>query len=240
MSAEENHSGIPTRAIHEAYLDMQRSLKAYREAKDQQHQAAIEQSHGQLQQAVLTFYEMLRPHLRNEAAVRDWWEGRLPSYNGDGKPPDPDEGKGILQVQQKREVKPLNGELDNPDNLSTLKEWHDALGLNGEVRLVGIAGHGDNVLLSLEHYQKGLRHLDEWETKYVRKTERKDGFMADKTEETVERQRIPIDRLRRAARELADVADKLGALSDFDASETRTEITGEMIQEVKEWERQNL
>lgn len=238
MSQEEPHSGIPTRAIHESYLDMQRSLKAYREAKDQQHQPALEQAHGELQQAVLTFYELLRPHIRHESGVNDWWDGELPNYKGNGTPPDPDDGKGVLQVQEKNETIGLDG-IDT-NCVETLEDWHEQLGYNGNRRIVGVTGLGDDAFIKFHEYQLGLRHLDNWETGYKRRVVRKEGFQADKTEEIVERQRIPIDRLRRAARELADVADKLGALSQFDASNTRTEITADMIEEVKEWEKQNL
>lgn len=240
MSAEENHSGIPTRAIHEAYLDMQRSLKAYREAKDQQHQAAIQQAHGELQQAVLTFYELLRPHIRHESGVSDYWDGELPNYNGNGQPPDPDDGKGIIHVQTKRRVMELNGQVPNNGQLETLEQWHDALDMNGRIRLAGIVTEGTNAIVTVQEYQKGLRHLDDWETKYTRTVRRKSGFMSDKTETEVQRQRVPIDRLKRAARELSNVADKLGALSDFDASEPKTEISEEMIEDVEEWRQANL
>ena len=212
---EEDHSGIPTRAIHESYIEMQRALQSYRNAKDAQRQGPMANAHGELQSGVLTLYEIIRPHLKKEPALGDWWEGRLPNYPGDYQPPDPDQGRGILQVQQKRRQVELNGV--NPDTLDGLKEWHEALGMNGGVRIAGIAGLGDHVLVTVQEYQKGLRHLDSWETKYTRKTKQKSGFMADKTTETVERQRIPIDRLKRAARELSDVVNELGLLSQVDA-----------------------
>jgi len=240
MSAEDSHSGIPTRAIHEAYLDMQRSLKAYREAKDQQHQPAIQQAHGELQQAVLTFYELLRPHIRHESSVSDYWHGELPNYNGNGEPPDLDDGKGVIQVQTKRRPIQLNGLSGTTEQLQTLEDWHDALDMNGSVRLAGVVTEGQNAIITVQEYQKGLRHMDDWETKYTRTVERKSGFMSDKTETEVSRQRVPIDRLKRAARELADVADKLGALSDFDASGTNTEVTEEQIKRLEKWRKQNL
>lgn len=239
MSQDESHSGIPTRAIHESYLDMQRALKAYREAKDAQNQHRMQDAHGDLQQSVLTFYELLRPHLKNESAVKDWWNGKPPNYNHNGTPPDPDDGKGVLQVQTENMTISLNGEV-NPEKLSTLEDWHEAIGLNGTTRIVGIAGAGDGVFVKKHNYQLGLRHLDSWETKYKRVQKPKSGFMSHKTEETIEKQRIPIDRLRRAARELSEVAEKLGALSDFDASEPRTEISKELIEEVEEWRQNNI
>lgn len=239
MNTDDTQSGIPTRAIHEAYLDMQRALKAYREAKDAQHQSQMQEAHGELQQSVLTFYELLRPHLRNETAVSDWWQGKLPNYTRDLQPPDPDDGKAIIQVQEKGRTMPVPEDI-NPDELETLEDWHTALGLNGNVRIAGLMGEGNTLLVKVHEYQKGLKHLDEWETKYKRVTKRKDGFMGDKREETIERQRIPIDRLKRAARSLADVAERLGALSDFDVSESYTQITDEQIDRLEEWRKENV
>lgn len=212
---EEDHSGIPTRAIHEAYIEMQRALQTYRNAKDAQRQGALSSAHGELQSGVLTLYEMIRPHLKKEPALGDWWEGRLPNYPGEYNPPDPDEGRGVLHVQQTRRQVDLTNV--DPDELESFKEWHDALELNGSVRIAGIAGLGDKVLVTVQEYQKGLRHLDSWETKYTRKKTQKSGMMSDKTTETVERQRIPIDRLKRSARELSDVVNELGLLSQVDA-----------------------
>lgn len=211
--SEQEHSGIPTQAIHEAYLDMQRALKSYRQAKDRGEQGTVQQAHGEVQEAVLTFYELLRPHLRHEQGVSQYWDGQCPSYNGDGAPPDPDDGAGVLQVQETTDV------FDLPDNygeLESLDEWHDALGLNGNRRIVGIQGSDSAVVCALHDYQLGLRNLDDWETKYKRKVESLGGFYAEQKRETVERQRVPIDRLKRAARELTSVADELNFLSQTD------------------------
>jgi len=218
MSAEENHSGIPTRAIHEAYLDMHRALKAYREAKDQQNQHGIQTAHGEFQQGVLTMYEMLRPHLKKEEALQEYWYGKPPEYPENGQPPDPKNGKGVIQWQKKTDPKSL-GDL-RPDQYETLKEWHTAFGYNGNKRIIGLAGMGDTVVVTFHEYQIGLQELDDWETKYHRVVERKDGFMNKQRETRIKRQRIPIDRLKNAARELSEVANELTLLSDVEASGT--------------------
>jgi hypothetical protein len=242
---EDTHPGIPTRAIHEQYVAMQGSLQQYRTARDQGQ--AVQRAHGDLQRDVLTFYELLRPHLKAQDAVSDWWEGKLPVYKPSEPEyvPDPDDGRGILQIQTARRVVDLTeadwsqARADGPGEAS-LKDWHDALGLNGGVRVEGVAGLGDSVLLTIQEYQLGLRQMDDWETKYQRKQQSQGGFMSDKRTETVERQRIPADRLIRAARELSDVADRLGALSEFDVSGQRTEITDEQIERLEEWRQEQL
>jgi len=238
MSTEETHSGIPTRAIHESYLDMIRSLKEYRQAKDKRHQKAIQDSHGEFQQNLLTLYELLRPHLRSESAVRPYWTGELPPYKGNGTPPLPEDGKGVIQVQQKNDS---FGPEDIPrPQEETLEAWHNALSMNGNRRIKGIRTSQNGVFVVWDEYQIGLHHLDNWDTSYKRTVVPKEGFQSDKTEERITRQRIPIDRLENAARELSDAAQKLGALSDFDASEPRTEIPKELIEKIEEWRQNNI
>lgn len=238
---DDSHSDVPTRAVHESYLDMQRALKRYRKAKDSGDGAAIQRGHGDVQETVLTFYELLRPHLKSNNAVTDWWDGELPPYPGDGSAPDPEDGKGILQVQTKRDTRQLNGNLNaDPSELERLDEWHDALELNGNIRLLGVRGVGDGVFLSFQTYQKGLRYLDEWETTYL--TEEKDmgGFFEGKKTTETTRQRVDMPKLKRAARELSDVAEKLGALSEFAETTPRTEITEDMMEDIEEWRQANL
>jgi hypothetical protein len=209
---DDNHSGIPTQAIHEAYLDMQRARKQYREAKDRGTEREQEAAHGELQDTVLTFYDQLYPHLKHETAVDEYWHGQLPRYNGE-TPPQPEDGKAILQVQQKTDV------FDVPDgfeSLDGLGDWHDALGLNGNARVVGITGQGQAVVAALHHYEMGLKKLDDWETDYRRTVQSMGGFYETKERETVERVRVPVDRLRRAARSLVEACDELGFLSNIE------------------------
>ena len=209
----ERQTGIPTRAIHEAYIDMQRAFKGYREAKDQQNQRQMSQYHGQLQSSVLTLYELLRPHLKSEEPVEKFWQGKLPNYTRDSTPPDPENGCGILQVQTKRESVDLSTVDIDIDNIEHLHDWHNALNLNGNVRITGIVNTGEKVMVQYQTYQMGLKHLDEWETKYDYQVQEQSGFMGKQENQTVERKRIPIDRLQRAARELATAADELNFLS---------------------------
>lgn len=220
MSNDDRHSGIPTRAIHEAYLDMQRALKRYRQAKDHATQAELKSAHGDVQEAVLTFYDMLRPHIKSNDAVRDYWEGELPSYpqqNGDA--PDPEDGKGVLQVQNRYQ------QFEIPDRqqeafveLETLEEWHDALGMNGNVRLTGVHAENGVAFVNYDAYQIGMRQLDGWETEYRTKQTTIGGFLGGKSETTTERVRVDMPKLKRAARELSDIAKELELLQNVKES----------------------
>lgn len=215
MPDEENHAGIPTRAIHESYLDMQRSLKRYRKAKDKGSAAQFDDAHGDVQEAVLTFYEMLRPHIKNNDGVQGYWNGELPRYDGN-QPPDPEEGKGVLQVQQHNQNiswdKVQFPEDVEVEDLQTLKDWHEVLGLNGSVRLTQVHPNEDGVFVSQQRYQLGMRELDSWETKYQTRQTTIGGFLGGTLEEKEERIRVDMPKLKRAARELSDVAKEMGYL----------------------------
>lgn len=240
MTDEPEHSGLPTRAIHEAYLDMQNAFREYRRAKDNGNKDVIDRSHGSVQESVLTFYELLRPHIKENDAIKDYWAGEPPSYPNNGGTPDPEDGKGVLQVQERVETVKLDDlDTDEFEDME-LKDWHDELGLNGRVRVVGISGLGDKAFVKFHSYQFGLRNLDDWETKYQTAKEPVGGFMGGKTHTVERRARIDIERLKRAARELSSVAAQLGALSEFNASTPRTEITPELIEEVNEWREKTL
>lgn len=237
---DDRHSGIPTRAIHEAYLDMQRALKGYRQATDGGSQVDIESAHGDVQETVLTLYELLRPHIKHNDGVNDYWDGQPPSYTGDGEP-DPEEGKGVLEVQRRKESLQIppdkTGEFSEADSLA---DWHEFIGLNGTVRLTGVHVEGNVALVAYDAYQLGLRELDNWQTEYKTTEDDLGGFLGGTTEKKTERDRVKISKLRRAARELSDVAEALGALSEFDASTPRTEITDDVIEEVEEWRQESL
>lgn len=214
MNNDSRDSGLPTRAVHEAYLDMQRALKQYRSAKDTGDDTAISRAHGDVQESVITFFELLRPYLRDNDTVAKYWEGRPPNYPGNGHPPDPRDGHGILQVQERTEVVPV--EDSDVEDLDGLQDWHDELGLNGNVRLKMVQGQGESAVVSYQAYQLGLQHIDDWETKYETERSSYGGFLGDKQSTTKRQVRVDMPRLKRAARELATAAKDMGFLSDIE------------------------
>jgi hypothetical protein len=233
---DDDHSGIPTRAIHEAYLDMQRALKRYRTARDGGAQAAVDDAHGDVQETVLTLYELLRPHLKHNDAVAGYWDGEPPRYTGNGTPPDPEAGTGVLdwQTRTQRVQVPGDGDVDK------LEQFHERLGLNGEKRLTNVVIDGDVALIQYHAYEIGLRRLDDWQTEYRTVQTDLGGFMGDIKRQTKERERVKMHKLKRASRELSNVAEELGALSHFDASTPRTEITEELKDDIEEWRQNNI
>lgn len=223
-SNDDRQSGIPTRAIHEAYLDMHRALKGYRQATDTRSQADIKQAHGDVQETVLTLYEMLRPHIKQDDGVRDYWEGRPPSYKHDGQP-DPEEGKGVLEVQRHKESLQIPADkAEEFGDAETFEDYHDLIGLNGTFRLTGIHFEGDVAFVAYDAYQLGLREMDTWKTEYQKTTEEFGGFLGSTAEEKPEPKRVKITKLKRASRELGDVAKELGFLPQSDIPDNEDPI----------------
>lgn len=209
-SNDDRQSGIPTRAIHEAYLDMHRALKRYRQAKDAGEQ--IGGAHGDVQETVLTLYELLRPHIKQDEGVNDYWQGKPPSYDGNAQP-DPEDGKGLLEIQKRKQPVQISPDkADAFDDADSLEDYHELIGLNGTVRLTGVHVDGNVAFVAYDAYQLGLRELDSWETEYTTTTSEYGGFLGSTAETKPERKRVKISKLKRAARELSDVAKELGFL----------------------------
>jgi len=211
-------TGIPTRAIHEAYLDMQRALKRHRQAVDRGDERERDRAHGDVQEAVLTFYELLRPHIKKNDAVSNYWNGKLPPYES-GTKPDPEEGKGVIQIQEGYEILPLDREqLQAVGDVDTRREWHELLNLNGNVRIqdVGLNDDGTAAVVNLQKFQLGLRNMDRWKTDIVSTQVELGEFLGNVTRTKKERQRVAFPKLRRASRELSDVAKEMGYLPQDD------------------------
>jgi len=79
MQDDKRDTGIPTRAIHEAYLQLQDSHRELRRARDNATRDS-DRAHAMFQDAVLTFYELIRPHLKRKSSLSRFWVGELPKY----------------------------------------------------------------------------------------------------------------------------------------------------------------
>lgn len=208
-------NGIPTRAIHEAYLDMHRALKECRQAKDRGSSPAQEQAHGEVQDTVLTLFGMLRPHLRSNKSVEKYWKGQPPNYpSGNGTAPEPDDGTAVLSWQIHPDVRELNG--TSPDEIHSLKRWHEELELADNVRIQSLQPNGTQIFVRYQTYELGLQKLDSWSTQFTTIQTNIGGFFSGKKKSQTVRKRVPVDKLRRAAWALGDTANTLGFLSETD------------------------
>lgn len=226
MSTDEpRDTGIPTRAIHEAYLSMQQAHRQYRQARDTP-DADADGAHAAYQDAVLTFYELLRPHLKRKSGLGKFWAGDLPEY--------PDQWwESVDQAKQycvqygtavwalQKHVQTATTSPNASGDATALADggggspadWHDRLNLSDRQRIVAVEQH-ESVLTWVElRAVAGLKQLDSWDTRTVHKREQQDGFMAGETTTTVEMQYVPAWKLTKAKRLLAEAADKMTLLS---------------------------
>lgn len=248
MSQQDNtEQGIPTRAIHEAYLNLQQTHRSYRQARDAGQDAHSEKA--AFQDAVLTFYELVRPHLKHETALEDYWQGNLPDYTGWNFDTEreavayiQDHGTGVYQVQRHTDAVTIEQRTLTDGGPQTFADWHELLGLSWDSeRLVAVDPREEACFVKLLRCAVlPLRELDHWQATIVRERDRGDGFMAGETSVETRREFQPPQKLVTAKRLLVEAADRLGALSEFEASTQTTEITREDMQKVEEWRQKQL
>lgn len=244
MADDSRDTGIPTRAIHEGYLQMQQAHRQFRTARDDPDLDETP-AHGDFQDAVLSFYELVRPHLKHETGLSDYWQGSLPDYTGwdfdserEALQYIRDKSTGVYQLQQHTDVVSLEQQTLTDGGLSTFEEWHTLLGLSKDTeRLIAVQPTD-----SQQYFVKlvraavlPLQELDHWQVHIRSERSAGQGFMAGETRTERHREFEPAQKVVAAKRLLVEAADTLSLLSDVEASAQRTEITREDIQKVEQW-----
>lgn len=230
MSEDTRDTGMPTRAIHESYLSMQQAHQQYRSHRDNPKKSE-RPAHANYQQAVLTFYELIRSHLKRQSGMSTYWHGELPDY-----PTHPwssvdharqyiqSQGTAIWGLQKHVETVPAQqqaagasgGEAIADGGGRSLAEWHDELGLGDRQRVVAVRPE-EEVLLWIElRAVAGLQQLDTWDTEKNTERNRGSGFMASETATNTELEYVPVAKLTAAKRLLGEAADKMNLLSRVD------------------------
>jgi len=247
--SETRDTGIPTKAIHESYLALQQAHRDWRRARD--FNGDERQQRIAFQDQVLTFYELLRPHLRHESGLRSYWQGEIPSYPDDPLP-DVDaavdyyatEGTAVWQLQRQPGDAPIPGgsqqTLTDGGLPETLAGWDDVLGLPDDARLLAIKPEpelGTAIYLAAMPVA-GLKQLDNWGTRKITQTEDQSGFLGGQTVEREVREPMPAAWSEEAKRLLVEAADQMALLSEVDASATHTKIDEELFEEVEAWQQQ--
>jgi len=221
-------TGIPTRAIHEAYLTMQQAHREYRQVRDRQGHDET-RAHAEYQDAVLTFYELIRPHLKRKSGLRRFWQGELPEYP-DRWWSDADRaieyctryGTAVWDLQQHVHTTATSPNASGGATAladggeRTPREWHDELGLTDMQRIAGLGREEDAMVWVELRAVAGLKQLDSWDTRQRKRRERGDGFMASETATAVELEYVPVWKLTTGKRLLAEAADKMNLLSRVD------------------------
>ena len=247
--SETRDTGIPTKAIHESYLALQQAHRDWRRARD--FNSDERQQRIAFQDQVLTFYELLRPHLRHESGLRGYWRGEVPDY-----PDEPlesveaavryyqTEGTAVWQLQRQPGDAPIPGgdqqTLTDGGLPDSLAGWDDVLGLPDDARLLAIKPEPDlgTAIYLAAMPVAGLKQLDNWGTREVVQTEEQSGFLGGQTVEREVREPMPAGWVEEAKRLLVEAADQMALLSEVDASATHTKIDEELFEEVEAWQQQ--
>lgn len=256
-SSDTKDSGIPTRAIHESYLSVQRAHQQLRQARE--HDTDVTDAQAVLQDEVLTFYELLRPHLKHESALSDYWDGDLPGYTGwdfksvtEAKQYVMDHGTGVYQVQKHPSTVAVRQKALTDGGVEGYEDWHETLGLSWDTeRLLSVEpvqqdqreamdADATHYVVVLRCAVLPLRRLDRWQPRVRKERTSGDGFMSGETSVETTREYQPPQKLVTAKRLLVEAADRLGALSDFEASTQRTKITREDMEKVEKWRQQQI
>jgi hypothetical protein len=230
MTDGKREYGIPTRAIHESYLTMQKAHSAFRKVKTEgDSEGALKAAQADFQEAVLQFFELIRPHLKRNGAMTTFWYGELPDY-----PNRPwasveaaqqycqRQGTAVWQLQQHTQTSSRSPNVGGEEiaatdgGTDTLAGWHDRLNLSEYQRVVSV-GREDGELYWVElRAVCGLQHLDSWDVRKQTTRERGDGFMSSKTATTTELEYVAPWKLVTAKRVLGEAADKMNLLSQID------------------------
>lgn len=232
MRDEQRDTGMATKAIQEAYLSMEQAHRLYRRARDEGYPAVDRQNpEAVFQDAVLSFYELLRPYIKGESELKAYWNGMVPPYPDQFHASErtawqyyEDEAVGCYQIQKH------TGGLDEDTEIATdggeppshPADWHEALGRPRTSRLIAV--HSTSGELFFQEFRfavLGLRELDYWQAEEVTERDSGNGFMESQTAETTRREFEPPQKIQQAKRMLTEAANELGALPQYRIEEAR-------------------
>jgi len=254
---EPRQNRISARVVEEGYVTLQDAMRTYRQARDQGNDAAGLPAGKNpvivLQDAVQTFFSLIRPYLADEPRLAEYWRGALATHpDTQHRSADAaleyyrEHSVGVWQAQHHTQVIPRarmgNGAgaqataLSDGGSPSTLADWHEALNLPATVRVLSVHEAGADDAFDGWFYKEGrfavmgLREVTDWRVETRRTREHGDGFMAGTAATTEEAQPQPAAKVETAARMLAEVADELGAIATYEPAGDRvhgTPVPGE-------------
>lgn len=210
---------------------MEEAHRAYRRHRDEGGDSDGEPK-AAFQDAVMTFYELLRPYIKHESELEAYWNGKIPPYP-DGahssmqaaKRYYEDGGVGVYQIQEHVEhVQPQQQVLaDGGSDLpQTPMQWHRTLQRPQTSRIVSVASRDDGFYLREFRFAVlGLRELDGWRAKIRTERSKGDGFMAGQTRTKQRREYEPAMKITQAKRMLTEAANELGALPEYGIEDAR-------------------
>jgi len=252
MTREQDQTGgadMTARLVEEGYVNLQDTMRVYRQAKHQGSEAAGVDAGTDpvilLQDAVQTFFELVRPYINNEPRLAEYWRGALAKY------PDRqfrsvaqaleyyrEHSVGVWQAQDHTQIVHREGAATNGTGTAvadggvpdTLADWHNALNLPKTVRMLSVQ-QPDDVDFEGWVYKEGrfavlgLREVADWEVRQTTERRSGEGFMAGETSTTQNREAEPAPKVETAARMLVEVADELNAIASYEPAGERVHGT---------------
>jgi len=213
-----DHGGIPTRVIHESYVDLVNAMRGYYRADQQGSDVDKQRAHSTLQNDVLSFFEVLRPYLATKDSMQPYWQGEVPDYDGH-------DGTAILWQQSKRvpvSVEHLRKEAGDDWQQKPMEWLHEQIAaanpeLNGNAKIdaVHYESDADALLLKVNQYQVGLHHLDGKYDMEQTVVERGGSFMRHKAQRETMKRKMPVNKLFNAAHALEEAAERMNLLTEI-------------------------
>ncbi len=234
MNDDTPRPGLAAQAIQEAHLSMEQAHRQFRRARDEGEGAVNDADpKATYQDAVMTFYELLRPYLKSESQLEAYWNGSIPSY-----PPNfhrsvdearryyEDAAIGVYQIQEHAEAVEVNQQVltgEGSDVPQAPEQWHQLLRRPSVSRIVAVQQADGNqwFIKELRFAVMGLRELDHWKATITTERTQGAGFMAGETHTQQRREYEPEQKITQAKRMLTEAANKLGALPDYSIEDSR-------------------
>lgn len=254
MDETEQQHQISARLVEQGYVNLQDTMQTYRRARNQgPEQADISPGTDPvivLQDAVETFFHVVRPYIDGEPRLAEYWHGALAKHP-DTKHSSPEEAiayykensVGIWQTQEHTRAVPAqqpNAAAAGGDQ-STLADggqadspaaWHDAMNLPNTSRVLYVeSAFGGEDSFEGWYFKEGrfavlgLHEIKDWEVTSETQRQTGNGFMSGEVAEIETRQAEPAPKVETAAMMLIDVADELNAIASYEPSGERVHGT---------------
>lgn len=234
---QEDQAQLSARIVEEGYVTLQERMHTYRQARNQGNRAAglgpDEDPVIILQDAVETFFSLIRPYIEDEPRLREYWRGALAqhpdqhltrerafAYYDEHSTGVWQKQPHVFQVPQRLQQQPADGDAaaatdgGQPDPA----DWHEMLGLSDSVRVLGVS---QGYYVEGRFSVLGLRNIKRWEVRTHRERQSGNGFMAGETATRETREPEPAKKVETAAEMLVDVADELNAIASYEPSGDR-------------------
>lgn len=244
---------ISARLVEEGYVRLQEQMQKYRQAQNQGNRAAGIKPDTDpvimLQDAVETFFHVVRPYVEHEPRLSEYWRGAIADYPGEAfQSPDraaayfSQQSIGVWQVQQhtraveqtpdpqQQQISPGNALADGGE-LPSADKLHKILNLPQTVRVLYAEEAFDDEEFNGVYYIEGrfsvvgLQNVKDWEVTTKQTRMQGDGFMAGQTSTREVRSPEARQKVETAAEMLVDVAEELNMIASYEPSGNRVHGT---------------